>query len=124
MVIPTTMLQAILATLVAAWSSDVAVPSAPETAIRAYYDAHASENNGHCRAPYIEGFHTVDVVEDNAERVVVETSYLYRDMMKDRQAWRIGDDRSPCVAVNSRRFVLIRDRSRLQVAEMSPPLHG
>jgi hypothetical protein len=118
------MLQAIVATLVAAWSSEGLEPPSHETAIRIYYGIRASENNGRCKAPYIDGFRRVDVVEDNAEQVVVETSYRYRDWRQDRQAWRIGSARSACVAVNSRRFVLTRDRGRLQVAEMSPPQLG
>lgn len=86
MVIPATMLQAFVATLVAAWSSEVLEPPAHETAIRTYYGIHASENDGHCKAPYIDSFRRVDVVEDSAEQVVIETSYRYRDWRQDRQA--------------------------------------
>lgn len=125
MVIPATILQAVLAGLVASWSGAAPQPPAHETAIKAYYQAHASENNGRCGAPYIDGFHRVDVVEDNAEQMVVETRYGYRDGRKDRQAWRIGQARSACVSSNSRRFVLTKkNHGSFRVAEMGPPLLG
>jgi hypothetical protein len=124
MMIPTTLLQAILATLVAGWSGEVLEPPLHETAIKIYYDSHASENNGHCKAPYIDDFHMVEVVEDNAEQLVVETRYRYRDGLKDRQAWRIGPGRSACVASNSRRFVLVKSAANLRVASMSLPQLG
>lgn len=115
MMIPTTLLQAILATLVAGWSDEVLEPPIHETAIKIYYDSHASENNDHCKAPYIDDFDRVEVVE---------TRHRYRDGLKDRQAWRIGPGRNACVASNSRRFVLIRSGANLRVASMSPPQRG
>jgi len=99
-------------------------PPAHEAAIKTYYEAHASERNGRCKAPYIDGFTRVDVVEETAELMVVEARYLYRDWIKDRETSESGRQRSECVAFNSRRFVLIKDRGRLQVAEMSAPERG
>jgi hypothetical protein len=113
------MIQAILIGLVAGWSSETPYPSAQETAIKRYYEAHASERNGRCRTPYIDRFERIDVVENTAAQMVVDAGYRYRDWRLDRQAWRIGDTRSGCVASSSRRFVLVRHEGRLQVAEMS-----
>lgn len=122
--IRSTMIQAMLISLAAGWSSEAPYPSAHETAIKRYYEAHASERDGRCRTPYIDRFHNVDVIEDTAAQMVVDAGYRYRDWRLDRQAWRIGGARSGCVASGSRRFVLVRSEGRLQVAEMSTPLRG
>jgi hypothetical protein len=99
------------------------VPSQPppyETAIKSYYEAHASEKTGRCLAPYIDGFTRVQVVEDTPQRMVVEARYLYRDRVKDQS----GTDDQPfseCVSYNGRTFVLDKDGLSLQVAVMSGP---
>jgi hypothetical protein len=93
-------------------------PPAYETAIKSYYEAHASEKTGRCLAPYIDDFTTVQVVEDTPERMVVDARYLYRDWVKDQSG---ADDRpfSECVGYNQRSFVLDKAGDTLQVAEMS-----
>jgi len=124
MSIRATTVPAAIAGLLAGCASDVWQPPAYETAIKHYYEAHASERNGQCLAPYIDGFTRVEVVEDNAEQMVVQASYLYRDWIKDVQETESGRRRSECVAYNSRRFVLTKSDAGLQVAEMSPPQRG
>ena len=94
-------------------------PPAYETAIKRYYEAHASER-GYCLAPYIDGFTTVQVVEDTPERMVVEARYLYRDWLKDGSDARNGMMLG-CVSYGARSFVLARSDDRLQVIEMSGP---
>jgi hypothetical protein len=93
-------------------------PAAYETAIKRYYEAHASEKNGRCLAPYVDGFTTVQVVEDTPERMVIDARYLYRDWRKDG-----SDDRpfSECISYGQRSFVLARADDRLEVTEMSGP---
>jgi hypothetical protein len=94
-------------------------PPAYETAIKRYYEAHASERNGQCLAPYIDGFTTLEVVEDTPERMVVDARYLYRDRLKDGSD---GDGMMlGCVSYGQRSFVLTRSDDRLQVMEMSGP---
>jgi hypothetical protein len=93
-------------------------PPAYETAIQHYYEAHASEKNGRCWAPYIDGFTAVQVVEDTPARMVVDAGYLYRDRVKDGQS--IGDgEGSECVGYGHRNFVLAESDDTLQVTEMS-----
>jgi hypothetical protein len=58
-------------------------PPAYQTAIKRYYEAHATEKNGRCRAPYIDGFTKIEVVEDTPEGMLVDARYLYRDWVKD-----------------------------------------
>ena len=108
-----------IAGLVAACANAPWQPPAYETAIKRYYEAHASERNGQCLAPYIDGFTTLQVVEDTPERMVVDARYLYRDWLKD------GSDGNGmmlgCVGYGQRSFVLARSDDRLAVMEMSGP---
>ena len=112
----------VIAGLVAGCANAPWQPPAYETAIKRYYEAHASERNGQCLAPYIDGFTKVEVVEDTPERMVVDARYLYRDWVKDR---RDETDERPlprdCVGYNQRSFVLAQSDDRLQVTEMSGP---
>jgi hypothetical protein len=110
---------AVIAGLLAGCTTASWQPPAYESAIKRYYEAHASERNGQCLAPYIDGFTTIQVVEDTPERVVVDTRYLYRDGIKD------GTDADGlmlgCISYGQRSFVLARSDDGLQVIEMSGP---
>lgn len=88
-----------------------------QAAIKRYYAAHASEKNGRCKAPYIDGFTTVEVVEDTPEGMLVDARYLYRDWVKN------GDETpfTECIGYGQRRFLLAQNDERLQVTEMSGP---
>jgi hypothetical protein len=88
-----------------------------ETAIKRYYEAHASERNGQCLAPYIDGFTTLQVVEDTPQRMVIDARFLYRDRIKDG-----GDQNSMmlgCISYGARSFVLTRSDDRYQVVAMT-----
>jgi hypothetical protein len=113
-------LAAVITGLLAGCTTASWQPPAYETAIKRYYEAHARERNGQCLAPYIDGFTTIQVVEDTPERMVVDARYLYRDWIKD------GTDADDgmmlgCVSYGQRSFVLTRSVDRLQVIEMSGP---
>jgi hypothetical protein len=107
------------AALLAACASSRWEPPAYESAMKNYYEAHASEKNGRCLAPYIDGFTRVQVVEETPERLVVDARYLYRDWVKDRDGR--GNDGSirECIGYGQRSFVLAQSDDRLQVMEMS-----
>lgn len=111
---------ALLAGLVASCANPPWQPPAYETAIKGYYQAHASEKNGRCLAPYIDGFTTLEVVEDTPERMVVDARYLYRDWVKDKVDTNRGSA-SECVGYGQRSFVLDRSDDRVEVTEMSGP---
>jgi hypothetical protein len=99
-------------------------PPDTQTAIRRFYEAHASENIGQCLAPYIDGFTTLRVVESDPERMVVDARYMYRDWIKDERAsagQRIGN---PCVGYGERRFVLAKIDGIWRVEQMSGPQRG
>jgi hypothetical protein len=106
-----------VAGLVAACADGPWQPPAYETAIKRYYEAHASERNGQCLAPYIDGFTKLQVVEDTPQRMVIDARFLYRDRIKDG-----GDQNSMmvgCIRYGARRFVLTRSDDRYEVVEMT-----
>jgi len=110
-----TLAATVIAGLVAACANPPWQPPAYEAAIKRYYEAHASERNGQCLAPYIDGFTTLQVVEDTPERIVVDARYLYRDRLKDGGDQPFGE----CTSYGRRSFVLARSDDSLQVMEMS-----
>jgi hypothetical protein len=96
-------------------------PPAYEAAMKRYYEAHASEKNGRCLAPYIDGFTTVQVLEETPERLVVDARYLYRDWVKDRDGGGSAGAARECIGYGQRSFVLAQSDERLEVKEMSGP---
>jgi hypothetical protein len=112
-------LAAVVAGLAAACAGSPWQPPAYEAAMKNYYEAHASEKNGRCLAPYIDGFTTVDVLEETPERLVVDARYLYRDWVKDRPGPGNKGEGSECVGFGQRSFVLAQSDDRLAVTEMS-----
>jgi hypothetical protein len=107
----------VIAGLVAACADAPWQPPPYETAIKRYYEAHASERNGQCLAPYIDGFTTLQVVEDTPQRVVIDARFLYRDRIKDG-----GDQNNMmlgCISYGARSFVLRRSDDRYEVVAMT-----
>jgi hypothetical protein len=112
----------VIAVLLAGCANAPWQPSAYETAIKRYYEAHASEYNGQCLAPYINGFTNIQVVEETPDRLVVDARYLYRDWVKDqRGSDSNGGMMRECVRYNQRTFVLARHDDQFEVTEMSGP---
>jgi hypothetical protein len=94
----------------------------PEAAaITSYYERHAQEENGYCPSPYIDGITRREVVEESAERLVLNVGYLYRDRSKD------GTDPGQmreCVGYATRRFVLEKSGDTMKVVEMGEATRG
>ncbi len=109
------------ALLLAGCSSVSGEPPALDTAIKRYYEAHASEEHGQCLAPYVDGFTRLDVVEDDAGQMVVDTRYLYRDRLKDGQSMTRAGGQPVCLGYGERRFVLTKSGDAVTVKEMSGP---
>jgi hypothetical protein len=104
--------------LVTGCASGSGLPAETERAIEAYYRTHASEEGGRCPAPFIDGFTRVEVVEDGAQRQVVDVRYLYGDRIKDH------GEGGECVGFNGRRFILAKSYAGLEVVEMTGPRRG
>jgi hypothetical protein len=105
--------------LLAGCTSLFGEPPALETAIKRYYEAHASEEHGQCGAPYIDGLTKLDLVEDDARHTVVDARYLYGDRIKDQRSMTRGGGQRSCVGYGERRFVLTKSGDALSVTEMS-----
>ena len=54
-----------------------------------YYHRHATEENGRCRSPILDGVTAAEVVEESTDSIKVAIRYRYRDFLRD------GDDCDP-----------------------------
>jgi hypothetical protein len=95
--------------------------SSEEAVVSSYYERHASEENGYCPSPYIDGITRRQVVEDSGDRLVLEVGYLYRDRSKDGG---MDGGRGECVGYATRRFVLEKTEGSYQVVEMGASSRG
>ena len=100
-------------------STGFAEPAALERAMKGYYEAHASEEHGHCLRPYIDGLTQVAVVSDKPDRLVVDARYLYGDrFMNDR-----GDNGGhECTGYAGRSFTFGKGKAgEVEVLDMTGP---
>lgn len=93
-------------------------PSPEEQAVRNYYERHASEEWGRCHAPLMDGISDVQVVEETADRLVLDVRYFYRDWLNDNRRAALRE----CRGFGRRQFVLKKDADRFEVVSMSDPL--
>jgi hypothetical protein len=94
--------------------------------VQVYYETHAIEEGGRCRAPIMEGVARSQVLSDDPEQMVLDVSYYYRDWVRD------GDDCSPlrplrctimreCQGFAQRTFTIDKGQDGLSVGSMSGP---
>jgi hypothetical protein len=93
--------------------------------VRNYYETHALEEGGRCRAPIMEGVASSQVLSDDPGQMVIGLSYYYRDWVRD------GDDCDPrlpgrcmmvlqqCRGFGQRIFTIDKGESGLGIADMS-----
>jgi hypothetical protein len=95
--------------------------------VKRYYEHHAVEEAGICTRPLLEGATGSRVVEDTEDELVVDLTYYYRDMVRDR-----GDDCGPlrpnrcfvmvpCRGFAQRTFTIDRTAEGPKVVGMSGP---
>src|SRR5262245_2573100 len=82
-----------------------------ERAISSYYQDHASEEYGSCNRPYFDAITTVDVVEDTADRLVLDVRYRYWDRLRneedrDLSVPGLSSSHRVCWGPSSRQFTL------------------
>ena len=82
--------------------------------VQQYYEARATEENGRCRAPLLEGVLTARVVEEDDAKTVIQMRYLYRDLTADL--------RGGCRGFGNR-TVTVSKGPEVQVIEMTGPQH-
>jgi hypothetical protein len=83
--------------------------------VQHYYEARATEENGRCRSPLLDGILSATVLQDDAERLVVRVRYLYRD--------HTAELRGACIGFGNRTFTLDRGPDGLTVVDMSGAQH-
>lgn len=105
--------------------------SAPEaglqSAIKAHYAAHATEEDGACRSPRIDTIQAHRLIEKTAEgEDVLMVRYSYYDRHADMdQAWdKLVHLSQPCGGIAERRFVLASDGRAYHVTGMSGETTG
>jgi hypothetical protein len=97
--------------------------------VQLYYETHATEEGGRCTAPLLEGVTRTQVLSDNAEQMVLDVSYYYRDWIRD------GDDCGPlrplrctvmreCRGFAQRTFTIEKGQDAFTVVGMSGPQRG
>lgn len=83
--------------------------------VQQYYDARATEENGRCRAPLMEGVLTSRILESSPQQLVVRVRYLYRDLTADL--------RGACRNFGTRTFTVARDPDGFAVVDMTGGQH-
>ncbi len=95
--------------------------------ISQYYHRHATEEEGYCRSPIIDGVTRAEVIEENDDKVWISIRYAYRDFLKD------DDDCDPkwrplrctihreCRGFASRTFEAVKNETGYRVTEMAGP---
>jgi hypothetical protein len=89
--------------------------------IRNYYQYHATEEGGQCRAPILDGVTAADVRDTTDGLIEVDLRYAYRDFVRDGDDcdWlRCGVFRE-CTGYAARSFTLEPEGEGYTVIEMS-----
>ena len=76
------------------------------TEMRVFYRRHALEEDGRCRAPYLDGIIRSEVVRDMPDQLELRTTYHWRDQIGDETGSDLfpsrGTDR--CKGIEERTF--------------------
>jgi hypothetical protein len=83
--------------------------------VQHYYEARATEENGRCRSPLLDGVLSATILEDDPQRLVVQVRYLYRD--------HAAELRGACIGFGSRTFTIDQGPDELTVVEISGEQH-
>jgi hypothetical protein len=83
--------------------------------VQRYYEARATEENGRCRAPLLDGVLSATVLQDGPQRLVVRVRYLYRD--------HTAELRGACIGFGNRTFTIDKGPEELTVVDMSGAQH-
>jgi hypothetical protein len=83
--------------------------------VQRYYEARATEENGRCRSPLLDGVLSARVTQEDSQRLVVQMRYLYRD--------HAAELRGACIGFGNRTFTIERGPDGLMVVDMSGEQH-
>lgn len=82
--------------------------------VQQYYERRATEENGRCRTPLLDGVLSATIVE-SGQRTVIQMRYLYRD--------HTADLRGACIGFGNRSFTIEQGADGPRVVEMSGEQH-
>ncbi|MGI9420921.1 MAG: hypothetical protein ACR2RA_24115 [Geminicoccaceae bacterium] len=103
-------------------------PGAPvQAAISTYYRNHAVEYDaGPCYRPYFDAITKVEIVEEDAEHVVLDVRYAFRDRLRDDEDTNNipPSSRRVCWGFESRQFTLTKETGVVRVTDMTGPIRG
>lgn len=103
-------------------------PGAPvQAAISTYYRDHAVEYDaGPCYRPYFDAITRAEVVEEDADHLVLDLRYSFRDRLRDDEdSNRIPpSSRRVCWGFESRQFTLGKETGVVRVTDMTGPQRG
>jgi hypothetical protein len=114
-------LAALLAPALAACSGasgpgqDIAGVPGLRPVVQRYYEARATEENGRCRSPLLDGVVGATVLQQDSQRLVVRVRYLYRD--------HAAELRGACIGFGNRTFTIEQGPEGPMVVEMSGAQH-
>ena len=83
--------------------------------VQRYYEARATEENGRCRSPLLDGVLSAAVLQDDSQRLVVRLRYLYRD--------HAAELRGACIGFGNRTFTIDKGPEGPTVVDMSGEQH-
>jgi hypothetical protein len=83
--------------------------------VQQYYERRATEENGRCRAPLLDGVLSATVLEEDPQRLVIRMRYLYRD--------HSAELRGACIGFGNRTFTIDKGPEGPTVADMSGDQH-
>jgi hypothetical protein len=83
--------------------------------VQRYYDSRATEQNGRCRAPLLDGVLSSRIEQSDGQRLVVQVRYLYRDLT--------AEEGNACKGFGNRTFTISRDAEGMKVIAMTGEQH-
>jgi hypothetical protein len=83
--------------------------------VRQYYERRATEENGRCRTPLLDGVTSSTVLESTPQRLVIQIRYLYRDLTAEL--------RGACRGFGNRTFTIDKEATSFVVVDMTGPQH-
>lgn len=83
--------------------------------VRQYYERRATEENGRCRTPLLDGVTSSTVLESTPQRLVIRIRYLYRDLTAEL--------RGACRGFGNRTFTIDKEATGFVVVDMTGPQH-
>lgn len=83
--------------------------------VQQYYERRATEENGRCRAPLLDGVLSSTVLDSTPQRMVIQIRYLYRD--------HTAELRGACRGFGNRTFTVEKEGSDFVVVDMTGAQH-